>query len=240
MCTDKESNYKITTSQIESAVRSIVTTEDLSQLTAGRVRKYLSDYFHTPREYMDSRESEINGIINQLLTEMASKKVKENNKDAASVSKNMTSKHESFENPENNGLVSQLKEEIANDVILMKTLEETQSKNGTKAKPERKVKQERRVKAEEPAEPEVVEEPPRKVSKLQQDLMTKEFFLENARSLEVKIGDSDPIFAKPRAFSTGNLGWFINSKTTCKVGDQEVICQVGVTCTAIGSKNWKD
>jgi hypothetical protein len=46
-----------------------------------------------------------------------------------------------------------------------------------------------------------------------------------------------PMTAEPKEFSTGSLGWYLNGKTTVKVGDANVPVQIGMNVTVIGSKN---
>lgn len=82
-------------------------------------------------------------------------------------------------------------------------------------------------------------DPPKNLKKLQSSLMSRQSFLEQAPVMASQIGDL--VFdMKPRTFSSGSCGWFHGGKVAIKVGDQEVWCQLGVNCTVLGSKEWKD
>lgn len=45
-----------------------------------------------------------------------------------------------------------------------------------------------------------------------------------------------PQLAEVKEFSTGSLGWYLNGKTTIKVGDKPVSVQIGLNLTIVGSK----
>ncbi len=65
--------------------------------------------------------------------------------------------------------------------------------------------------------------------------ITRKQFKENAKGLEVKIGDNT-FLAEAREFSTGSLGWYLNGKTTINVGGTPVSVQIGMNLTIVGSK----
>lgn len=82
-------------------------------------------------------------------------------------------------------------------------------------------------------------DPPKNLKKLQSSLMSRQSFLEQAPVMASKIGDM--VFdMKPRTFSSGSCGWFHGGKVAIKVGNQEIWCQLGVNCTVLGSKEWRD
>jgi hypothetical protein len=60
-------------------------------------------------------------------------------------------------------------------------------------------------------------------------------FQANARPIAVKIGD-DTLEAAVKEFSTGSLGWYLNSKTKIDVGGVTVPVQIGLNLTIVGSK----
>ncbi|AFZ79444.1 hypothetical protein BEWA_022920 [Theileria equi strain WA] len=134
--------------------------------------------------------------------------------------------------------------------LILKVLRQIEEEQ--KVKTEATVKQEKRklddqplstVLSEETAKTDQEEEkqnPPKKVAKLQSEIMTKRHFLENAGNLELKLQLAESVLATPRTFSTGSCGWSSNAKIKLRVGDQEVFCQVGFNCTVVGSKNWKE
>lgn len=61
-------------------------------------------------------------------------------------------------------------------------------------------------------------------------------FLEKAKALSITI-DGAPMQAPPREFSTGSLGWNLNSKQTMEIGGQQVMVQIGMNVTLVGSKD---
>ena len=61
-------------------------------------------------------------------------------------------------------------------------------------------------------------------------------FLAKAKPLTITI-DNVPMNAPPREFSTGSLGWNLNSKTTMDVGGTMVTVQIGMNVTLVGSKD---
>ncbi|MGQ0637032.1 MAG: hypothetical protein ACT4QC_20675 [Planctomycetaceae bacterium] len=65
--------------------------------------------------------------------------------------------------------------------------------------------------------------------------ITRAEFRESARPVEVTI-NGVPLLAEVKEFSTGSLGWYLNGKSTIKVGDQPVSVQIGLNLTIVGSK----
>jgi hypothetical protein len=65
--------------------------------------------------------------------------------------------------------------------------------------------------------------------------ITRAEFLESARPVEITI-NGVPMMAEVKEFSTGSLGWYLNGKSTIKVGDQPVSVQIGLNLTVVGSK----
>jgi hypothetical protein len=45
-----------------------------------------------------------------------------------------------------------------------------------------------------------------------------------------------PQLAEVKEFSTGSLGWYLNGKSTIKVGEKLVTVQIGMNLTIVGSK----
>jgi hypothetical protein len=65
--------------------------------------------------------------------------------------------------------------------------------------------------------------------------VTRSEFRENAQSVEVVI-NGVPLIAEVKEFSTGSLGWYLNGKSTIKVGEKPVSVQIGLNLTIVGSK----
>ncbi len=64
--------------------------------------------------------------------------------------------------------------------------------------------------------------------------ITREQFKEQAKAMDVVINGMNMI-AEAKEFSTGSLGWGINSKITLKVGEMPVTVQIGLNLTVVGS-----
>ncbi len=65
--------------------------------------------------------------------------------------------------------------------------------------------------------------------------ITREQFRQSAKAVEVLI-NGVPLLAEVKEFSTGSLGWYLNGKTTIKIGDTPVSVQIGLNLTIVGSK----
>jgi hypothetical protein len=65
--------------------------------------------------------------------------------------------------------------------------------------------------------------------------ITRAQFRQSARPIKVVI-DGKEHDAEVKEFSTGSLGWNINSKITLQVGGVSVPVQVGLNLTIVGSK----
>jgi len=66
--------------------------------------------------------------------------------------------------------------------------------------------------------------------------ITRAEFREKAQPVAITINDV-PMQAPPREFSTGSLGWNLNSKTTMDIGGIPVTVQIGMNITLVGSKD---
>ncbi|KAH8584712.1 apicomplexan specific [Cryptosporidium sp. chipmunk genotype I] len=79
-----------------------------------------------------------------------------------------------------------------------------------------------------------------KAPKRKQISMSIEEFLEKSQVLSLNInGSSEKLAISPRQFSTGSVGWYYGGKVPLPVGeDSEVMCQVSINCTVVGSKTW--
>ena len=65
--------------------------------------------------------------------------------------------------------------------------------------------------------------------------ITREEFRAKARPVTVTIGNAQ-LPADVKEFSTGSLGWYLNTKTTIEVDGKPVIVQIGLNLTIVGSK----
>ena len=65
--------------------------------------------------------------------------------------------------------------------------------------------------------------------------ITRQQFRDGAKPVDVTIAGA-PMLADPREFSTGSLGWYLNSKSVVDVNGVKVTVQVGLNLTIVGSK----
>ena len=65
--------------------------------------------------------------------------------------------------------------------------------------------------------------------------ITRAEFLQDAKAVEVII-NGIPLMADVKEFSTGSLGWYLNGKTTIRIGEKPVSVQIGLNLTIVGSK----
>ncbi len=65
--------------------------------------------------------------------------------------------------------------------------------------------------------------------------LTRAEFRESAKPVEIVI-NGVPLVAEVKEFSTGSLGWYLNAKTTMRIGEKPVNVQVGLNLTIVGSK----
>jgi len=61
-------------------------------------------------------------------------------------------------------------------------------------------------------------------------------FKEHAKALDVVI-NGNPLQAPAKEFSTGSLGWYLNSKINVLIDDQPVTVQIVLNMTIVGSKD---
>lgn len=60
-------------------------------------------------------------------------------------------------------------------------------------------------------------------------------FREHAKPIEIII-NGVPMLAEVKEFSTGSLGWYLNGKTSLKIGEKLAPVQIGLNLTLVGSK----
>jgi hypothetical protein len=66
--------------------------------------------------------------------------------------------------------------------------------------------------------------------------VSREEFRAKARAIQVKVGEG-ALVAGVKEFSTGSLGFYASQKVPMMIGDKEVLAQVQVTVTLVGSKD---
>ena len=65
--------------------------------------------------------------------------------------------------------------------------------------------------------------------------LSREGFRSHAQPIPVKVGEQ-VLYAEPKEFSTGSVGWFLTGKLMMPVNGEVVKVQVGCNMTVVGSK----
>lgn len=87
-------------------------------------------------------------------------------------------------------------------------------------------------------EPQSTEASPKRAKVAQAEIMTRAEFMSKAPHIHVKM-EKSMITLPPKVFSTSSCGWHASEKVKLEVDGKTVVCQVGINCTIIGSKQWK-
>jgi hypothetical protein len=66
--------------------------------------------------------------------------------------------------------------------------------------------------------------------------ITREEFRQHARDLAATI-EGKPLVIEVKEFSTGSLGFYANGKVTLEINGKRVTFQLGLSLTAVGSKD---
>ena len=66
--------------------------------------------------------------------------------------------------------------------------------------------------------------------------ITRDEFRANAKPVELVV-NGVPMMAEVKEFSTGSLGWYLNGKSTVKIGEKAITVQIGLNLTVVGSKD---
>jgi hypothetical protein len=66
--------------------------------------------------------------------------------------------------------------------------------------------------------------------------VTRAEFRSDAQPLKVEV-NGVPMVAEVKEFSTGSLGWYLNSKSFIDIGGKQVTVQIGMNITLVGSKD---
>ncbi|CAE8585095.1 unnamed protein product [Polarella glacialis] len=108
-----------------------------------------------------------------------------------------------------------------------------------KAPADAKKSGQKRPRGEEAEEARAAPNPKEGTKAKQASSMTKGEFMKKAKRFTIKIGDKN-INVDPKQFSTGSSGFYASGKALVEVGGISLQLQIGMNCTVIGSKEWKD
>mmetsp|Transcript_14223 Transcript_14223/g.36356 ORF Transcript_14223/g.36356 Transcript_14223/m.36356 type:complete len:184 (-) Transcript_14223:90-641(-) len=77
--------------------------------------------------------------------------------------------------------------------------------------------------------------PPKRGRRTECTVSRKDFLAHAPEAVVTAFGET--LRAKPREFSSGSFGYYINAKVPLQVGDETVQLQLGFNMTVVGSKN---
>ncbi|KAI4835823.1 hypothetical protein MKS88_005040 [Plasmodium brasilianum] len=225
----------ITTEQLEDATKSFVSIESATQISRRFVRKKLEEIFNLEENALYERKKEINDIVEKVLINLLQEENKKKNDDLRIKDEDMNSVETNDDGDENSILANSSKmnsnqrnknrsEEVKNensidDKSLCAQSDSNDNKNSSK---KRKKGGNESLSAR----------------KKQANVMTKDYFLDSAKTLLCNISENIKLKLEPRIFSTGSCGWHIMDKVYLLVGDHNVLCQLCINCSVIGSKQW--
>ncbi|CRG95696.1 conserved Plasmodium protein, unknown function [Plasmodium gallinaceum] len=219
----------ITTEQLENATKSFVSIESATQISRRYVRKKLEEIFNLEENALYERKKEINDIVEKVLTNLLEEENMKKNEGFSMKNEEVNNikinddKKENLDSKSNfiNNNKDEIKEEIKN--------ENNDNKSLCALSDEDKNSSKKRKKSSNDAV---------STRKKQANIMTKEYFLNNAKSLFCNISENIKLKLEPRIFSTGSCGWHMMDKVYLLVGDHSVLCQFCINCSVIGSKQW--
>lgn len=84
-----------------------------------------------------------------------------------------------------------------------------------------------------------VEASPKRAKVAQAASMTRGEFLAKAPKINVRV-EGNNFVVPPKVFSTESCGWNASEKVKIEVDGKQFVCQVGLNCTIVGSKQWKN
>ncbi|SCM05027.1 conserved Plasmodium protein, unknown function [Plasmodium chabaudi chabaudi] len=222
----------ITADELEKAIKSFVTIETASQISRRNVRTQLEQIFNLEENALYERKKEINEILNKILKELLEEDEKqkgsEENTDCTNKNDSKTNDQEKEvqnEKPQKSSSKDKInkivKKEKENDNDSASSSSESNTKNKNSSK-----KRKQNLPENIPAK------------KRQANVMTKDYFMENAETLCCNLTEDIQLKLEPRVFNTGSCGWHMMDKIYLSVGDHDVLCQLCINCSVIGSKQW--
>ncbi|SCP06234.1 conserved Plasmodium protein, unknown function [Plasmodium ovale] len=223
----------ITAEELENATKSFVSIESATQISRRYVRKKLEEIFNLEENALYERKREINEIVEKVLTNLLEEENKKKNDELHVKEEDMNSiktndagdtnsvQDNSSKRSSNQGKagVEKIKNERNNDDKSSCSQSDSNDKGSSK---KRKKSGNETLSAR----------------KKQANVMTKDYFLDNAKPLCCNISENIKLKLEPRIFSTGSCGWHMMDKIYLLVGDHNVLCQLCINCSVIGSKQW--
>ncbi|CDU85104.1 conserved protein, unknown function [Plasmodium yoelii] len=207
---------EITADELEKAIKSFVSIETASQISRRNVRTQLEQIFNLEENALYERKKEINEILNKILKELLEEDEKQHSEENTDSANNTKTNDDQEKEDKTNKIV---KKENNNDNVSSGSESNTKNKNSSKKRKQNPVEN---ISAK----------------KRQANVMTKDYFMENAKPLYCNLTEDIQLKLEPRMFNTGSCGWHIMDKIYLSVGEHDVLCQLCINCSVIGSKQW--
>ncbi|EEA07823.1 uncharacterized protein CMU_028970 [Cryptosporidium muris RN66] len=212
--------------EVEKIIRTIVTSETLDSLTSRKVREEIENQLNLLQGSLISKKLEINEIIDQIILEIQGDLEDHEPLTKKSMEYKTLDKYKQEYPTNNEGEVSSEQSDYAGN-------EEDSDK-------EIRQKRERGLEDDEENNDKSKSITKKSTKPKETSVMSIDEFLEKAQVLSLTINNSKTkLAAAPRQFSTGSVGWYYGNKVSLPVGDSDVICQLSLNCTVVGSKSWK-
>ncbi|CAA9990428.1 conserved Plasmodium protein, unknown function [Plasmodium knowlesi strain H] len=222
----------ISAEELEKATRSFVSIESATQISRRYVRKKLEEIFNLEENSLYERKKEINDIVAKVLTNLLEEENRKKNEELRSKDANANSvetNDKADQNGENcNSRKRRNSQNKTKGEIVKKENMNDDKSSSAESDSNDKSSSKKRKKNDEPLS----------ARKKQANVMTKDYFLDNSESLLCNISDNIKLKLEPRIFSTGSCGWHMMDKVYLLVGDHNVLCQLCINCSVIGSKQW--
>eukprot|EP00922_Rhytidocystis_sp_ex-Travisia-forbesii_P020911 GHVS01030708.1.p1 GENE.GHVS01030708.1~~GHVS01030708.1.p1 ORF type:complete len:228 (-),score=46.73 GHVS01030708.1:579-1262(-) len=211
---------EIPAKEMETILRQFVTVATLNTLSRKAARNKLESHYGLPLDGLKSRRDEINNILHEIVSELDP--LQESDSGAPSkppvapeAPNSNTPPEESKDFPSSG---SRKRERSAND--------DEEGEDDDEGEDRGKLPKSG--------------EPPKNLKKLQQNLMSKQQFLDEAGGLSLAVGPTLRFEMAARKFKPGSCGWYWGGKVEIPCGDQMIWCQLGVNCSVLGSKEWDE
>ncbi|GAW83039.1 conserved Plasmodium protein, unknown function [Plasmodium gonderi] len=223
----------ITAEDLEKATKSFVSIESASQISRRYVRKKLEEIFNLEENSLHERKKEINDIITKVLTNILEEENKKKNNDLCEIDGDMNTAETNNEGEQYNKQLNYRKNhsnmnKTKNEIIKSENMNDDKLSSAQSDNNDKSSSKKRKNNDSEPLS----------ARKKQANIMTKDYFLNNAESLLCNLSNDIKLKLEPRMFSTGSCGWHMMDKVYLLVGDQNVLCQLCINCSVIGSKQW--
>ncbi|KJP89822.1 hypothetical protein AK88_00533 [Plasmodium fragile] len=214
----------ISAEELEKATRSFVSIESATQISRRYVRKKLEEIFNLEENSLYERKKEINDIVAKVLTSLLEEENRGKNEQLRAKDANAESV-ETNDTVDQNGINCNSRKRRSSqmttgEIVKTENLNDDKTSSTHSDSNDRSSSKKRKRNDE-----------PLSARKKQANVMTKDYFLDNAESLLCNISDNIKLKLEPRTFSTGSCGWHMMDKVYLLVGDHNVLCQLCINCS---------